>query len=74
MSHIDIAAIAPEQTRLHEESELVAELFRDESAFEEEPSLYVVDLSDDPAGPKRIHLREHCLDTARWTLDARLVR
>ena len=74
MSCIDIAAIAPEQTRLHEDSELVAELFRDESAFEEEPSLYVVDLSDDPAGPKRIHLREHCLDTARWTLDARLVR
>ena len=37
MTSIDIAAIAPEQTRLSEDGELVAELFRDEAGFEEEP-------------------------------------
>ena len=74
MTSIDIDAIAPEQTRLHEDGELVAELFRDENAFDEELAVYVVDLSDDPHGPKRICLREQRLDAARWTLDPYLVR
>lgn len=74
MPRIDIAAIAPEQTRLHEDGELVAELFRDEDAFEEEPSLHVATLSDDPDGPRRIYLRDQRLETVRWTLDPRLVR
>ena len=74
MTSIDIAAIAPEQTRLHEDGELVAELFRGESAFDEEPAVYVVDLSDDPHGPKRVCLREQRLDAARWILDPYLVR
>ena len=74
MRSIDIAAMAPEQTRLHEDGELVAELFRDENAFDEEPAIYVVDLSDDPHGPKRICLREQRIDAARWTVDPYLVR
>ena len=74
MPRIDIAAIAPVQTRLHEDGELVAELFRDEAAFEEEPSLFVVDLSDDPHGHRRIYFREQCIETPRWTLDPRPVR
>lgn len=74
MPRIDIAAIAPEQTRLHEDGELVAEQFRDEATFEDEPSLFVVDLSDDPHGPRRIYLREQRHETARWTLDPRPVR
>lgn len=74
MSAMDIAAIAPAQTRLQENSELVTELFRDESAFDEEPAVYVVDLSDDPHGPKRICLRGQRLDAACWTVDPYLVR
>ena len=74
MTSIDIAAIAPEQTRLHEDGELVAELFRDEAGFEEEPPFNVVDLSEDPRGPKRIYVRESLVETARWTLDAYQVR
>ena len=74
MSGIDIAAIAPEQTRLSEDGELVAELFRDENIFDEEPAVHVVDLSDDPRGPKRICLRESLVETARWTVDAYPVR
>ena len=74
MTGIDIAAIAPEQTRLHEDGELVAELFRDENAFDEEPAVHVADLSDDPRGPKRVCLRGQRLDAARWTLDAYPVR
>ena len=74
MTGIDIAAIAPEQTRLHEDGELVAELFRDEAGFEEEPPFNVVDLTEDPRGPKRICLRESLVETARWTLDAYPVR
>ena len=74
MTGIDIAAIAPEQTRLSEDGELVAELFRDEAGFEEEPPFNVVDLSEDPRGPKRICLRESLVETARWTLDAYPVR
>ena len=74
MTPIDIAAIAPEQTRLSEDGELVAELFRDEAGFEEEAPFNVVDLSEDPRGPKRICLRESLVETARWTLDAYPVR
>ena len=74
MTSIDIAAIAPMVTRLSEDSELVAELFRDEAGFEEEPPFNVVDLSEDPRGPKRICLRESLVETARWTLDAYPVR
>ena len=74
MSEIDIAAIAPEQTRLSEDGELVAELFRDEAGFEEEPPFNVVDLTEDPRGPKRVCLRESLVETARWTLDACPVR
>ena len=74
MTGIDIAAIAPEQTRLHEDGELVAELFRDEAGFEEEPPFNVVDLTEDPRGPKRICLRESLVETARWTVDAYPVR
>ena len=74
MTSIDIAAIAPEQTRLSEDGELVAELFRDEAGFEEEPPFNVVDLTEDPRGPKRVCLRESLVETARWTLDAYPVR
>ena len=74
MTGIDIDAIAPERTRLHEDGELVAELFRDEAGFEEEPPFNVVDLSEDPRGPKRIYVRESLVETARWTLDAYPVR
>ena len=74
MTGIDIAAIAPMVTRLSEDSELVAELFRDEAGFEEEPPFNVVDLTEDPRGPKRICLRESLVETARWTLDAYPVR
>ena len=74
MSEIDIAAIAPEQTRLSEDSELVAELFRDEAGFDEEPPFNVVDLTEDPRGPKRVCLRESLVETARWTVDAYPVR
>ncbi|MDE0175635.1 MAG: hypothetical protein OYH76_21195 [Defluviicoccus sp.] len=74
MSAIDIAVIAPEQTRLQEDSDLVTELFRDEAGFEEEPPFHVVDLTEDPRGPKRVYLRESLLETARWTLDPHPVR
>ena len=74
MTSIDIAAIAPEQTRLSEDGELVAELFRDEAGFEEEPPFNVVDLTEDPRGPKRVCLRESLVETARWTVDAYPVR
>ena len=74
MTGIDIAAIAPMVTRLSEDGELVAELFRDEAGFEEEPPFNVVDLTEDPRGPKRICLRESLVETARWTLDAYPVR
>ena len=74
MTSIDIAAIAPEQTRLSEDGELVAELFRDEAGFEEEPPFNVVDLTEDPRGPKRIYVRESLVETARWTVDAYPVR
>ena len=74
MTSIDIAAIAPEQTRLSEDGELVTELFRDEAGFEEEPPFNVVDLTEDPRGPKRICLRESLVETARWTVDAYPVR
>ena len=49
-------------------------LFRDEAGFEEEPPFNVVDLTEDPRGPKRICLRESLVETARWTLDAYPVR
>ena len=74
MTSIDIAAIAPMVARLSEDGELVAELFRDENAFDEEPAVHVVHLSDDPHGPKRICLRESLIETARWTLDPHPVR
>ena len=69
MSEIDIDRAAPTVARLSEDGELVAELFRDENAFDEEPAVHVVDLSDDPRGPKRVCLRGQRLDAARWTLD-----
>ena len=69
MQSIDIDRIAPRQTRIHEDGELVGEVFRDEAGFEEEPPFHVVDLSEDPRGPKRVYLREDLVETVRWTLD-----
>ena len=74
MTGIDIDRAAPAVARLSEDSELVAELFRDEAGFEEEPPFNVVDLTEDPRGPKRIYVRESLVETARWTLDAYPVR
>ena len=74
MTGIDIDRAAPAVARLSEDGELVAELFRDENIFDEEPAVHVVDLSDDPRGPKRVCVRENLIETARWTLDACQVR
>ena len=74
MTGIDIDRTAPMVTRLSEDGELVAELFRDEAGFEEEPPFNVVDLSEDPRGPKRIYVRESLVATARWTVDPYPVR
>ena len=48
MSSIDIRQAVPEQARIHEDGELMGEIYRDESAFEEEAPFYVVHLSEDP--------------------------
>ena len=74
MTGIDIDHAVPAVARLSEDGELVAELFRDENAFDEEPAVHVFDLSDDPRGPKRVCVRERLIETARWTLDACPVR
>ncbi|MDE3260993.1 MAG: hypothetical protein OYL41_03305 [Acidobacteriota bacterium] len=74
MSAIDIDRAVPPMPRLSEDGELVGELFRDEAGFEEEPPFYVVDLTEDPRGPKRVYVRESLLETARWTLDPHPVR
>ena len=74
MQAIDIDRIAPREARIHEDGELVGEVFRDETGFGEEPPFHVVDLSEDPRGPKRVYLREDLVETARWTLDAHPVR
>ena len=74
MSGIDIDRTAPMVARLSEDGELVTELFRDEGGFEEEPPFNVVDLTEDPRGPKRVCLRESLIETARWTVDAYPVR
>lgn len=70
MSAIDIQRAAPEEARIFEDGELVGEIFRDESAFEEEAPFYVVHLTEDPRGPKRIHARESVIDTVQWTVDS----
>ena len=74
MTGIDIDRAAPTVARITEDGELVGELFRDESGFEEEPPFHVVDLTEDPRGPKRVYLRESLVETARWTLDPLPVR
>ena len=74
MTGIDINAIAPMVARLSEDGELVAELFRDENAFDEEPAVHVVNLTEDPHGPKRVYVCEQSLDAALWTLDPYPVR
>ena len=69
MSAIDIDRFAPREARISEDGELVGEVFRDEIGFEEEPPFHVVDLSEDPRGPKRVYVREDLVETVRWTLD-----
>lgn len=70
MPPIDIRDAAPAQVRLSEDGELVAEMFRDENAFEDHPPFHVVELSEDPGGPKRIYACERFIETARWTVDS----
>lgn len=69
MTTIDIRELAPEEARIHEDGELVAELFRDETAFDEDPPFYTVHLSDDPRGARRVYAREQLFESARWTVD-----
>ena len=74
MTATDIQDLAPEQARIFEDGELVAEIFRGDHAFEEQAPFYVVDLTDDPHGPRRIYARDHSIETARWTVDSPLHR
>ena len=69
MAAIDILEATPEEAPIHEDSELIGEIFRDEAALEEQPSFYLVDLSEDPHGPKRVYARDNLIDTVRWTVD-----
>ena len=70
MATIDISELAPKEARIFEDGELVGEMFRDESAFEEQPAFYTVQLSEDPRGPRRVYAREQLLETAQWTVDS----
>lgn len=74
MTTTDIQRLAPEEARIFEDGELVAEIFRGDHAFEEQPPFYVVDLTDDPHGPRRIYARDHSIETARWTVDSAPLR
>lgn len=74
MPPIDIRDAAPAQVRLSEDGELVAEIFRDDNAFEEHAPFHVVELSEDPGGPRRIYARERPFETARWTVDSHPLR
>ena len=53
MTTIDIRELAPDGARIHEDGDLVGEIFRDDSAFEEEPPFYTVHLSEDQLAPTR---------------------
>ena len=70
MAAIDILEATPEEARIYEDGDLIGEIFRDESAFEDEPPFYVVDLSEDPRGPKRVYARENLVETVHWMVDS----
>ena len=70
MASIDIRELAPDEARIYADGDLVGEIFRDESAFEDEPAFYTVHLSEDPRGPRRVYAREHLHETVRWMVDS----
>ncbi|MDE0172450.1 MAG: hypothetical protein OYH76_16090 [Defluviicoccus sp.] len=70
MSRIEFRRRTPEESAIYEDDELVGEVYRQESALEEEPHYYVVHLSEDPRGPKRIFERGAIRDTAQWMVDS----
>ncbi len=74
MTATDIQHMAREQARVFEDGELVGRVFCGDHAFEEQVPFNVVDLTDDPHGPRHIYARDHSIETARWTVDSPLVR
>ena len=74
MTTADIQHMAPEQARVFEDGELVAEIFRGDHAFEDRAPFHLVDLTDDPHGPRSIYAGDRSIETARWTIDPRSVR
>ena len=70
MAAIDILDATPEEARIHEDGHLVGEIFRDETSFEDQPTFHVVDLTEDPRGPKRVYASENLIETVHWMVDS----
>ena len=70
MPAIEIREITPTEERIYDDGDLIGEIFRDQSAFEEQAPFYVVHLTEDPRGPKRIYSREHLTETVQWMVDS----
>ena len=70
MPAIDIREATPEHARIYEDGDLIGEIFRDESAIDDDPPFYVVHLTEDPRGPKRICVNENLFETVHWMVDS----
>ena len=70
MARIEFKRRTPEESAIYDDGDLVGEVYRQESAIEDEPHYYVVHLSEDPRGPKRIYARDMIRDTAQWMVDS----
>ena len=70
MAAIDIQHATPEEARIYEDGDLIGEIFRDESAFEEQAPFYTVHLTEDPRGPRRVYARENLTETVQWMVDS----
>ena len=70
MSRIEFKRRTSEESAIYDNGDLVGEVYRMESALEDEQPFYVVHLSEDPRGPRRIYVRDEIRETAQWMVDS----
>ena len=69
MSQVSFKRITPTESRIFADGDYVGDVYRQDDILNAGRHYYVVHLSEDPRGPRRVHDRSHIREVAQTLVD-----
>ena len=69
MSNITFRRITPHESRIYQYGDCVGDVYRQDDILNPGSHYYVIHLTEDWRGPKRVHERQRIREVVQWMID-----